>query len=67
MTRTDRYYPSEICFECGYKHGRASGVHAISVWDGKCGWCGHEGTVTAPRDFRYPEFTGPAPDGWDKA
>jgi hypothetical protein len=64
--KNHRYYPSEICIECGNKHGRSRNVYAIGMWAGKCGWCGKEGTVTAPRDFRYPEFTGEPPEGWDK-
>ncbi len=62
-----RYYPHEICLDCGKEHGRPRHSQAIGIWNGVCGWCGKEGPVCAPRDFRYPEFTGPAPDGWDKA
>ncbi len=62
----DRYYPDEICHECGTKHGKPRTNNVIGMWNGTCGWCGKEGPVTSPRDFRYPEFTGPAPEGWDK-
>lgn len=61
-----RYYPSEICLDCGNKHGRPRHNHAIGMWNGKCGWCGQEGPVTSPRDFRYPEFRGEPPEGWDE-
>lgn len=47
-------YPTEICYDCGYKHGKPK-VYAVGVWTGKCGWCGAEGAVTSPRDFGYPE------------
>ena len=52
----DRHYPAEICLECGNKHGKPRHSHDIGVWQGRCGWCGKEGTVTHPRDFRYPEW-----------
>lgn len=65
MTPPVRYYPGEICLECGKKHGRSRGAHAIGMWQGVCGWCGAAGAVTSPRDFRYPEFTGQPPEGWD--
>ncbi len=54
---TNRFYPSEICIECGNKHGRPPTARAIGMWVGKCAWCGKEGPVTAPRDFRFPEWT----------
>lgn len=67
MSRQDRYYPHEICIECGKKLGkpRAQSM-AIGMWNGKCGWCGKDGAVTSPRDFCFPEFIGDAPDGWGK-
>lgn len=52
----ERYYPFEICLECGKKYGRSRSSVAIGVWSGKCGWCGTEGYVTSPRDFLYPDW-----------
>lgn len=54
--KTERYYPSEICIDCGDKYGRSRENHAMGVWEGKCGWCDKDGTVTAPRDFLYPHW-----------
>ena len=56
---SDRFYPSEICIECGNKHGWPTTARVIGVWTGKCAWCGKEGQVTAPRDFRFPEWAPP--------
>lgn len=63
---SERYYPSEICLSCGNKHGKPRHEHVIGMWAGKCGWCGTEGSVCAPRDFRYPDWHGTPPEGWDK-
>ena len=52
----DRYYPAEICLGCGNKHGKPLHDYGVGMWNGKCGWCGKEGPVCAPRDFRYPEW-----------
>lgn len=58
----DRYYPDEICQECGTKYGTPrSNNHEIGMWNGTCGWCGKEGAVTAPRDYRYPDWNGTPP------
>lgn len=56
-----RYYPSEICAECGIKHGRPRG-HVVGMWTGKCEWCGKEGPVCAPRDYLYPDWSGTPPE-----
>lgn len=61
-----RYYPTEICLDCGGLHGKPRGDHDIGMWTGKCGWCGAEGPVTSPRDFRFPDWSGTPPEGWDK-
>ena len=58
------YYPSEICLECGYKHGRPRHNKDVGMWTGKCGWCGTEGSVCSPRDFLFPDWDGTPPDGW---
>jgi hypothetical protein len=63
---THRYYPSEICIECGNKHGKPQHEHAVGMWQGVCGWCGTHGTVCAPRDYRYPPWLGVPPEGWDE-
>jgi len=51
-----RYYPTEICLECGNKHGKARHGHAVGMWNGTCGWCEKKGPVCAPRDFLYPAW-----------
>lgn len=61
---TDRYYPTEICFQCGIQHGRPRHSQAVGAWMGKCGWCGKEGPVCSPRDYLYPEFKGQPPADW---
>lgn len=66
MSTESRCYPSEICFQCGNQFGKPLHGHVVGSWMGKCGWCGAEGAVCAPRDYRYPEFTGKPPEGWDK-
>lgn len=63
---TERYYPSEICLQCGNKHGRPRHSQAFGMWTGKCGWCGNEGPVCAPRDFLFPEFKGEPPSDLGK-
>lgn len=47
-------YPSEVCFDCGEKHGRGmSKDHICTTYPGTCGVCGKETTVTEPRDFGH--------------
>ena len=57
MNHPERYYPSEICLNCGKQHGRERHKEqVIGMWEGKCGWCGAVGPVTSPRDFLFPEW-----------
>lgn len=58
---TERYYPHEICLDCGKEHGRPRHSQAIGMWNGVCGWCGKEGPVCAPRDFLFPDWNGTPP------
>lgn len=50
-------YPSDVCFDCGRKHGSRLPT-AATVHDGVCEVCGKKRPVTEPRDFGYPHFPG---------
>jgi len=48
-----RPYPAWVCSMCGAKYGRRR-ICAVSSWhSGTCGICGHEASVTEPRDFGH--------------
>lgn len=51
------YYPTWVCFPCGYKYGRWNAKqraeHICTIHTGICDICGQERAVTEPRDFGH--------------
>ena len=55
----DPYYPEWICKECALKNsGREFKNHISTNHTGECGWCHKETSVSQPRDWKYPYYSG---------
>lgn len=52
-------YPTQVCTPCA-KENKAKWPdgHVAGFWQGICDVCEKDMVVTAPRDWKYPDFKG---------